>query len=67
MTPVLNLRIIPFTDLIQPLSALKEKRYPTICGLNARIECEPLSERSTHSNKVTNIGYLLSFKVSATY
>ena len=30
-----------------------------ICGLRARIECEPLSEHSTHSDRVTNIGYCL--------
>ena len=28
-----------------------------ICGLRARIECEPISEHSTHSDRVTNIGY----------
>ena len=30
-----------------------------ICGLRARIECEPLSEHSTRSDRVTNIGYRL--------
>ena len=30
-----------------------------ICGLRARIECEPVSEHSTHSDRVTNIGYCL--------
>ena len=28
-----------------------------ICGLRTRIECEPFSEHSTHSDRVTNIGY----------
>ncbi len=28
-----------------------------ICGLRARIECERVSEHSTHSDRVTNIGY----------
>ena len=31
-----------------------------ICGLRTRIECEPVSKHSTHSDRVTNIGYLLS-------
>ena len=35
-----------------------------ICGLRARIECEPFSEHSTHSDRVTNIGYLLSLGAS---
>ena len=35
-----------------------------ICGLRARIECEPLSEHSTHSNRVTNIDYMLSLRAS---
>ena len=30
-----------------------------ICGLRARIECKPLSEHSTRSDRVTNIGYCL--------
>ena len=30
-----------------------------ICGLRARIECEPISEHSTRSDRVTNIGYRL--------
>ena len=37
----------------------REKRT-YICGLGARIECEPLSEHSTHSDRVTDIGQLLS-------
>ena len=30
-----------------------------ICGLRARIECEPISEHSTRRDRVTNIGYRL--------
>ena len=30
-----------------------------ICGLRTRIGCEPFSEHSTHSDRVTNIGYRL--------
>ena len=41
----------------------REKRT-YICGLGARIECEPLSEHSTHSDRVTDIGSLLSFGMS---
>ena len=35
-----------------------------ICGLRARIECEPFSEHSTRRDRVTNIGYLLSRRAS---
>ena len=35
-----------------------------ICGLRARIECEPFSEHSTHSDRVTNIGYGLFGRAS---
>ena len=42
------------------------KRIPLlpICGLRARIECKPFSEHSTHSDRVTNIGDLLSGRAS---
>ena len=42
----------------------KREPIPYICGLRARIECEPLSEQSTRSDRVTNIGYRLSFGAS---
>ncbi len=42
----------------------QRKKLPYICGLRARIECEPLSEHSTHSDRVTNIGELLSLGAS---
>ena len=38
----------------------KREPIPYICGLRARIECERVSEHSTHSDRVTNIGVLLS-------
>ena len=41
------------------------KKTPYICGLRARIECEREGEHSTHSDRVTNIGYLLSLEASA--
>ena len=40
--------------------SIKDRKIPYICGLRARIECEPLSEHSTRSDRVTNIGLLLS-------
>ena len=48
------------SDLSPPAkdSTLKKKRT-YICGLRARIEYEPLSEYSTRSDRVTNIGSLL--------
>ena len=36
----------------------------SICGLRARIECEPFSEHSTRSNRVTNRGYCLPLGAS---
>ena len=38
----------------------KREQIAYICGLRARIECEPGGEHSTRSDRVTNIGYLLS-------
>ena len=43
----------------------QRKKIPYICGLRARIECEPGGEHSTRSDRVTNIGYLLSLGASA--
>ena len=42
----------------------QREKIPYICGLRTRIECEPVSEHSTHSDRVTNIGYLLSLGAS---
>ena len=42
----------------------KREQIAYICGLRTRIECEPLSEHSTRSDRVTNIGYLLSLGAS---
>ena len=35
----------------------KNKKLSYICGLGTRIECERGGEHSTHSDRVTNIGY----------
>ena len=59
---------IAITDLIQPKPATispEREKVSYICGLRARIECEPVGEHSTRSDRVTNIGYLLSFGASA--
>ena len=40
--------------------SLRSEPIAYICGLRARIECEHRSEHSTRSDRVTNIGYLLS-------
>ena len=37
----------------------QREKIPYICGLRTRIECEPFSEHSTRSDRVTNIGYRL--------
>ena len=55
----------PFTYLFYQKTEPPKRTLPYICGLRARIECEPLSEHSTHSDRVTNIGYLLSWGASA--
>ena len=43
-----------------PYTQKTKKANPYICDIRARIDCEPLSEHSTRSDRVTNIGYLLS-------
>ena len=35
---------------------LPKTKLSYICGLRARIGCESLSEHSTHSDRVTDIG-----------
>ena len=42
--------------------SFQREPIPYICGLRARIECEPVSEHSTRSDRVTNIGYRLSLE-----
>ena len=44
--------------------SFQREPIPYICGLRARIECEPVSEHSTRSDRVTNIGYRLSLEAS---
>ena len=48
---------------LDTVSPRREKR-PYICGLRTRIECEPGGEHSTRSDRVTNIGSLLSSRAS---
>ena len=43
----------------------QREKIPYICGLRTRIECEPGGEHSTRSDRVTNIGYLLSLGASS--
>ena len=45
--------------------SFQREPIPYICGLRARIECEPGGEHSTRSDRVTNIGYGLSLEASA--
>ena len=45
-----------------PHTQKTKKANPYICDIRARIECEPLSECSTRSDRATNIGYLLSWR-----
>ena len=49
-----------------PTAKVSSQREPIpyICGLRARIECEPFSEHSIRSDRVTNIGYRLSLGAS---
>ena len=41
-----------------PHTQKTKKANPYICDIRARIDCEPLSEHSTHSDTFTNIAYL---------
>ena len=58
---------LSFTVLTQlnpgTVSPKREKLF-YICSLSARIECEPEGEHSTHSDRVTNIGCILSLRAS---
>ena len=54
---ILNLRV-------QPMNSFQRKPGPYICGLRTGIECEHGSEHSTHSDRVTNIGFWLSLEAS---
>ena len=49
-----------------PAAKVSSQREPIpyICGLRARIGCEPVSEHSTRSDRVTNIGDRLSLGAS---
>jgi len=42
----------------------RREKPPYIYGLRTRTECEPSSEHSAHSDRVTDIGSLLSFGTS---
>ena len=50
--------------LQQPKNSSPREKRAYICGLRARIECEPVSEHSTRSDRVTDIGSLLSWGAS---
>ena len=50
--------------LQQQKNSSQREKISYICGLRARIECEPVSEHSTRSDRVTNIGYLLPLGAS---
>ena len=67
MASAFNPKSPQHTTLIQlnpaTVSPEREKQF-YICGLRARIECEPFSEHSTRSDRVTNIELLLSFGAS---
>ncbi len=57
--PTLNSKFLP-----QPKNSFPREPIPYICGLRARIECEHRGEHSTRSDRVTNIGYWLSWEAS---
>ncbi len=46
-----------FTESVK--DSFPKETIAYICGLRARIECERLSKHSTHSDRVTTIGYCL--------
>ena len=47
------------SDLRSKVDASKESRYPIFVTLSLLVEYERASEHSTHSDRVTDIGYLL--------
>ena len=47
------------SDLRSKGDASKERRYPISVTLSLWVEYERASEHSTHSDRVTDIGYLL--------
>ena len=65
-----NLPLIPQSTLIVnrnfslTKNSSQRETISYICGLRARIECEPFSEHSTRSDRVTNIGYCLPLRAS---
>ena len=62
--PSPNLTILILILLLHPKHSTRREKITYICGLRTRIECERVSEHSTHSDRVTNIGYLLSLGAS---
>ncbi|SOB72531.1 Hypothetical protein EHLA_1828 [Anaerobutyricum hallii] len=50
--------------LLQPKHSSQRKKPPYICDLRTRIGCEPFSAHPTRSDRVTNIGWLLSLGAS---
>ena len=56
------------SNLNTPYTQKTEESYPYICDIRARIECEPLSEHSTHSDTFTNIRIgFFGFRLSVVY
>ena len=55
----IHLSFIVLTQLNPCTVSPKREKLFYICSLSARIECEPEGEHSTHSDRVTNIGYCL--------
>ena len=53
----IHLSFIVLTQLNPCTVSPKREKLFYICSLSARIECEPEGEHSTHSDRVTNIGY----------
>ena len=58
--PSPNLTILILILLLHPKHSTRREKISYICGLRTRIGCERVSEHSTHSDRVTNIGCLLS-------
>ena len=63
--PSPNLTILILILLLHPKHSTRREKITYICGLRTRIECEPGGEHSTRSDRVTNIGYLLSLGASS--
>ena len=67
-----SVEILQIDRTDDPYTQKTKKANPYICDIRARIDCEPLSEHSTHSETFTNMrigffGFLSVYSLSIAY